>query len=147
MIINIGLMYKQYVAWNMYKLYTNDALLATWCRYIPRCKTCYGTFQRWFWLITIISRGLWVIAKIKPIIKMTTWLNISHTPSLYMCLLNPNSSFPFRPQAPWALCKLFGTILLLCWPPLHLLVLQLLVSSATAKLGLLGCTFTCCLPL
>ena len=82
MIINIGLMYKQYVAWNMYKLYTNDALLTTWCRYIPRCKTSYGTFQRWFWLITIIGRGLWSDSHIMSIIKSVTWMHISHSLAL-----------------------------------------------------------------
>ena len=51
------------------------------------------------------------------------------------------------PSGLWPLCKPFWIMLLLCWPPLILLLLQLLVSSATALLGWLECLYSCYLPL
>ena len=63
------------------------------------------------------------------------------------CWLNPKIAIPPLLSGLWPLCKPFWTMLLLCWPPLVLLLLQLLVSSATALLGWLECLYSCYLPL
>ena len=67
------------------------------------------------------------------------WSLLGHALALYNFDLTLKFSILPLLSGLWSLSKPFWTMLLLCCPPLGLLLLQLLVSSATAKWGLLGC--------